>query len=369
LTPVKGLICVHTASQISLLLRPDKQAMAYKNNILLDLFAGQKLERPPVWVMRQAGRILPGYRKIRAEAGSFKKLVKDAEKIAVVTREPVDVLGVDAAILFSDILVIPEAMGLNYEIVEKKGPLFEGTISTRPEVAGLKDGEDVLPDLDYVFESIDQTKKILAGDVPLIGFAGAPWTLFAYMVEGRGSKTFAKARRLLYEDPETSHALLEKITTSTIAYLKEKVSRGCDVIQLFDSWAGMLPVEHYRAYALPYAERILAAIDAVPTIFFPKGAWSVLPMMGDLPCDAVSLDWKTSAEYASAHLPGKILQGNLDPAQLYGSMEEISQAVHDKIKSFGGRHIFNLGHGVYPDTDFAAVQHMIGSVKEYRYEV
>jgi len=342
--------------------------MTYKNNILLDLFSHKEISRPPVWVMRQAGRILPGYRKIRAEAGSFKKLVKDAEKIAVVTREPVDVLGVDAAILFSDILVIPEAMGLNYEIVEKKGPLFEGTISTKSEVDGLKDQDDVLPELDYVFESIEQTKKILANDVPLIGFAGAPWTLFAYMVEGSGSKTFAKARRLLYEDPETSHALLEKITTSTISYLKEKVARGCDVIQLFDSWAEMLPLEHYMTYALPYAERILAAIDSVPTIFFPKGAWSVLPQMNDLSCDAISLDWKTSVAYASTHLPDMILQGNLDPAQLYGSKEEITRAVHSKIRTFEGNHIFNLGHGVYPDTDFDHVKHMILSVKEFSYE-
>lgn len=280
--------------------------MSYKNNILLDLFAGDKVSRPPVWVMRQAGRILPGYREIRAKAGSFKKLVKDPEKIAIVTREPVDVLGVDAAILFSDILVIPEAMGLNYEIIEKKGPLFEGTISTSSQVDKLKDQDDVLPDLNYVFESINQTKAILDDDVPLIGFAGAPWTLFAYMVEGSGSKTFSKARRLLYEDPETSHALLEKITTSTISYLKEKVNRGCDVIQLFDSWAEMLPSDHYETFALPYAKRILSELDTVPTIFFPKGAWSVLPSMNDLPCDAISLDWKTSVTYASTHLPDKL---------------------------------------------------------------
>ena len=260
-------------------------------------------------------------------------------------------------------------MGLNYEIIEKKGPLFDRTIATRDDVEALKDNADVLPNLDYVFNSIEETKSILSDEVPLIGFAGAPWTLFAYMIEGSGSKTFAKARRLLYEDPETSHMLLEKITTSTIAYLKEKVRKGCDVIQLFDSWAEMLPVEQYKTFALPYAERILAAIDTVPTIFFPKGAWSALPLMNQLPCDAISLDWKTSVSYASTHLPDKILQGNLDPAQLYSSKEEITHAVKDKISDFGGRHIFNLGHGVYPDTDYTFVKHMISTVKEHKYEV
>ena len=203
--------------------------MSYKNEILLDVFKGKPLERPPIWIMRQAGRILPGYRKIRSSVSGFKDLVKNPELIAEVTVEPMNVLGVDAAILFSDILVIPEAMGLDYDIVEKKGPLFQRTVTAAADVDELLSGEHVIDHLSYVFDSIHKTKDRIDNRNPLIGFSGAPWTLFAYMVEGSGSKTFSKARRFLYEEPEASHKLMSKITESIIFYLKEKIRCGVDL--------------------------------------------------------------------------------------------------------------------------------------------
>lgn len=296
--------------------------MDYRNNILMDTLAGKTVSRPPVWVMRQAGRILPGYRKIRAAAGSFKKLVKSPDQIAEVTVEPLNELGVDAAILFSDILVIPEAMGVNYEIVEKVGPVFDNPIQSPYEIDGLRSGDDVLEHLDYVFNSIDKTKQLMGGSNPLIGFAGAPWTLFAYMIEGGGSKTFSKARRFLYEHPEASHRLLDKITTSTISYLKNKIKYGVDVVQLFDSWAAMLTTEQYETFALPYCKRILQAVEGTPRIFFPKGAWSSIPALKDFPCEVLGIDWLTSADYVRSHMgQDQMIQGYMDPAHLYAPKE------------------------------------------------
>ncbi len=342
--------------------------MAYDNNLLLDVLNGKEVSRPPIWVMRQAGRILPGYREIRASVPSFKHLVKRPDLISIVTVEPLDVLGVDAAILFSDILVIPEAMGVDYEIVEKKGPVFDNPIQQVSDIDKLKSGDDCLADLSYVFESIGATKTRIAGRNPLIGFAGAPWTLFAYMIEGSGSKTFAKARRFLYEEPEASHKLMGMITDTIISYAKEKVRCGCDVIQLFDSWAGMLTVNQYETFCIPYIKRILEALEGTPRIFFPKGAWSSVPSFKALDFEAISVDWKTPIDYIRGHLGGdQIIQGNLDPAAMYGSKADITTVVNDKIAEVGKRHIFNLGHGVYPDTDAAHVKHMIDTVKAYKY--
>lgn len=342
--------------------------MCYHNNLLLDTLKGQVVERPPVWVMRQAGRILPGYRKIRAKAGSFKNLVKRPDLIAEVTVEPLEVLGVDAAILFSDILVIPEAMGVDYEIVEKTGPIFDAPIRSPEDIDRLISGIDVLPRLDYVFESIYKTKQRMGGGHPLIGFAGAPWTLFAYMIEGSGSKTFARARKFLYQYPDASHLLLDKIADSTAYYLREKINVGVDVIQLFDSWAGSLTVEQYTEFCLPYIQKILRAIEGTPRIFFPKGAWSSIPHFKGLPFEALGVDWTTPVDYVRQQLGADmIIQGNLDPAFLYAPTARIQEAVRQLIDSVGGRHIFNLGHGVYPDTDAAHVQAMINAVKAYRY--
>ena len=342
--------------------------MIYHNNLLLDVLSGKPVPRPPVWVMRQAGRILPGYREIRASVPGFKHLVKRPDLIAEVTTEPLDVLGVDAAILFSDILVIPEAMGVDYEIIEKKGPLFENPIQSPGDIDKLISGADTLDKLSYVFDSIQTSKKKIDNRVPLIGFSGAPWTLFAYMIEGSGSKTFAKARRFLYEHPQASHRLLGLITETIITYLKEKVRLGCDVIQLFDSWAEILSIDQYRNFCIPYVDQIFNALGGTPRIFFPKGAWSAMPYFKALDFEAISLDWKTPVSFVRKYLGSdQIIQGNLDPALLYANPEEIKKSVKDKIEEVDRHHIFNLGHGVYPDTDASHVKTMIDSVKAFRY--
>ena len=342
--------------------------MSYKNEILLDVFKNKSLERPPVWIMRQAGRILPGYREVRSSVSGFKELVKNPELIAQVTVEPLEVLGVDAAILFSDILVIPEAMGLDYDIIEQRGPRFPEVIKSSGDIDKLIFGDDVLPQLQYVFDSIATTKTALNNSNPLIGFSGAPWTLFAYMIEGSGSKTFSKARKFLYEYPSESHILLDKITQSIISYLKEKINCGVDLIQLFDSWAEMLPVDQYLEFSLPYVARIFDAIDEVPKIFFPKGAWSIIPHMSELNMDAIGIDWKTPIDFVRLHLgPEIIVQGNMDPCKLYAPKIDIVNHTINMIKGFDRNHIVNLGHGVYPDTDFTHVQSFVNTVKEYRY--
>ncbi len=203
---------------------------------------------------------------------------------------------------------------------------------------------------------------------PLIGFAGAPWTLFAYMIEGSGSKTFSKARKFLYQEPEASHRLLGKIADSTAVYLQQKIASGVDVVQLFDSWAGSLTVAQYREFCIPYIKRILQSVQGTPRIFFPKGAWSSMQYFREMPFEAIGLDWTTPIDYVRHHLGNDvIIQGNLDPAMLYARPSQIEQAVHDSINKVGGKHIFNLGHGVYPDMSADHVRSMVNAVKRYRY--
>src|SRR5690606_18096628 len=261
-----------------------------QNDLLLRAARGENVERTPVWLMRQAGRILPEYRAVRDSVSGFIELAQTPELAAEVTIQPVDILKVDAAIIFSDILVIPEAMGLPYEMVEKRGPWFPATIKSASDLQKLRfaDGVD---DLSYVMEAIKLAKKELAGRVPLIGFAGAPWTIFSYMVEGSGSKTFSKARAMLYTQPELSAQLLDMITVSTINYLKAQIVAGADLIQIFDSWAGILPPDHYREFSLKYISRICDAISEVPITVFAKGAFFALDELGRLNCDTIGLDW------------------------------------------------------------------------------
>ena len=332
--------------------------------LFLRAACGEKTERPPVWLMRQAGRILPQYRALRARFPDFKAFVKTPEAAAEATVQPVDELGVDAAIIFSDILVVPEAMGLDYEMIEAKGPRFPKVIEYQADVLALSAGEAAAERLQYVYEALRLTKTLLAGRVPLIGFAGAPWTILAYMVEGGGSKTFSRARRLLYTDPQLAHALLQKITDTTIAYLRHQVAAGADLIQLFDSWAGELPPTHYRAFALPYLRRICEALPEVPKTVFAKGAWFALDDLAALPCQVIGLDWNTSPAYARAATGGlKVLQGNLDPCTLYADTATIQRETRAMIQAFGGQHIVNLGHGVYPDTPLDGVRAFVEAVK------
>ncbi|WP_226391149.1 uroporphyrinogen decarboxylase [Penaeicola halotolerans] len=340
--------------------------MELKNDLILRAARGEKIERTPVWLMRQAGRILPEYRAVRESVSGFIELAKTPELAAEVTIQPVDLLGVDAAIIFSDILVIPEAMNLPYEMVEKRGPWFPKTVSTLADLKQLKvaDGE---ADLDYVIQAIKITKKELNGRVPLIGFAGAPWTIFSYMVEGSGSKTFSKARALLYTDPVFAETLLDMITQSTISYLKAQIKAGADMVQLFDSWAGILPPDHYTQYSLRYIQQICDAITEVPVTVFAKGAFFAREQMGQLNCETIGLDWNMGiAESRKMIGDHKTLQGNLDPAALYGTTQEIQAATRRMLDQFGtSRHIANLGHGVYPDINPEKVKVFIETVKEY----
>ncbi len=338
--------------------------MNLHNPRLLQAARKESVDRTPVWLMRQAGRVLPEYRKVREQAGDFKTMVKTPELAAEVTLQPVDILGVDAAIIFSDILVIPEAMGLNYEMEEKRGPIFPKTVSTTADLDRLRVADAA--DLDYVIQAIKLTKRALNGRVPLIGFAGAPWTILSYMVEGSGSKTFSAARRLLYTQPDLAHRLLDMITQSTIRYLKAQVQAGADIVQVFDSWAGILGPEQYRAFSLPYVSRICEAITEVPTIVFAKGAFFARAELNTIGCDVVGLDWNMDIAESRSLLPEKTLQGNLDPCALYGSLDNVRRATRNMLEAWAGHpHIANLGHGLYPDTEVDKVKCFIDTVKEY----
>lgn len=336
-----------------------------QNDLLLRAARGEKTERVPVWMMRQAGRILAEYRAVREKAGSFIQLATNPELAAEVTIQPVDLLGVDAAIIFSDILVVPEAMGLPYEMEEKRGPVFPKVVRTTADIDALRVAEPET-DLRYVLDAIKIVKQELNGRVPLIGFAGAPFTIFCYMVEGRGSKTFSVAKKALYSDPAFSHRLLQKITDSTIAYLKAQIAMGANLVQLFDSWAGILSPAQYREYSLPYIRQICDAISEVPVTVFAKGAFFARQEIGQLNCSVVGLDWNMDPAESRLLIPNKTLQGNLDPCVLYASYDQIRTEVRKMIETFGTqRYIANLGHGVYPDTDPDKVRCFIESVKEY----
>jgi uroporphyrinogen decarboxylase len=338
-----------------------------KNDLILRAARGEKVERIPVWLMRQAGRVLPEYRKVREQVKDFVTFVKTPELAAEVTIQPVDIFGVDAAIIFSDILVIPEAMGLPYKMIEAKGPWFEKTVKTEKDVERLRVacGDD----LNYVTDAIKLVKKELNGKVPLIGFSGAPWTIFAYMIEGSGSKTFSQAKKMLYTNPKLSHTLLQKITDSTINYLKAQIISGADLIQIFDSWAGILSPEQYNEFSLKYISQICNAITTVPKIVFAKDAFFARKEMSKINCDVIGLDWTMDIS-ESRKLIGenKTLQGNADPCLLYADFAVIKSETEKMLRSFGNhRYIANLGHGLYPDTNKNSVKFFVDTVKEFRF--
>ena len=341
----------------------------YDNDLILRAARGEKTERTPVWLMRQAGRILPEYREVRAAAGSFINLVKNKEMICEVTIQPVDILKVDAAIIFSDILVIPEAMGLPYEMIEAKGPFFPKTITSESDLKNIRVAR--YEDYHYMPESIEVTVKKLNKRVPLIGFAGAPFTIFCYMTEGNGSKTFSKAKKMLYTNNKLSHQLLEMITESTIQYLLSQVKAGAAMLQIFDSWAGILSPSDYADFSMKYISMICDEIKRIhpeiPITVFAKGAFFARAEMSQLNCDTIGLDWNMDI-HESRKIIGdnKTLQGNLDPCALYGEDDFIVTTTKKMIDDFGStRHIANLGHGVYPDTDKEKVKLFIETVKSY----
>lgn len=338
-----------------------------KNDLLLRAAKGLDVERSPVWLMRQAGRVLPEYRATRAKAKNFIEFVKNPELACEVTIQPVDILGVDAAIIFSDILVIPEAMGLPYQMIEAKGPWFENTVKNKNDVEKLKIAE--AGDLDYVMKALSLTKKELNSRVPLIGFAGAPWTLFAYMIEGSGSKTFSKAKQFLYTQPEAAHLLLEKITQSTINYLKGQVNAGADILQLFDSWAGVLSEKMYYEFSLKYISKICDALSQlVPVTVFAKDAHYAVAKIAETSCNSIGLDWTIDPVSARKAAGNKTLQGNADPCLLYADDKKIIEETHAMLKAFGKqRYICNLGHGLYPDIDKEKVKLFVETVKNYKW--
>lgn len=339
----------------------------YQNDIILRMINGEKTERFPVWLMRQAGRILPEYRAVRSQLSGFKELVETPELAAEVTIQPVDILGVDAAIIFSDILVVPEAMGLPYQMIEEKGPWFEKRIRNAEDLALISGPIDVADRLSYVFEALKITKKELNGRVPLIGFAGAPWTIFCYMTEGQGSKTFSKAKQLIYADPALAHQLLDQITEVTITYLKLQIAAGADIVQIFDSWAGSLSPAAYSEFGTKYVRRICEAINEVPVTVFAKGAYYAREELAALDCQTIGLDWNMDiAESRKIIGMDKTLQGNLDPCELYSDFAAIEKSTKNLLNSFGNRrHIANLGHGVYPDTNPDKVKCFIETVKAH----
>jgi uroporphyrinogen decarboxylase len=339
------------------------------NDLLLRTLRGEKTERTPVWMMRQAGRYLPEYIAIRNKYGFFERC-QTPELACEITIQPVDIVGVDAAILFSDILVVPQAMGLEVQLKENVGPLLPQPIKTVADLARVR-VPDVDETLGYVFDAIKLIKQELNDRVPLIGFAGAPWTLLCYMVQGKGSKTFDEAKAFCYSQPELAHQLLQMITDTTIAYLKGQIKAGADTLQLFDSWGGLLSPADFEVWSLQYIRQIVAAVkDEVPTIIFAKGAWHSLDKMAATGAAGLGIDWCIPANMARQFAGNDItLQGNFDPAKLLSPIPVIEQEVREMLTAFGpGRHIANLGHGILPNVPVDHARAFVHAVKEFRFE-
>jgi uroporphyrinogen decarboxylase len=337
-----------------------------ENNLLLAALKGERVQRPPVWMMRQAGRYLPEYIRLRERYDFFTR-VQTPELACEITLQPVDIIGVDAAILFSDILVIPQAMGLTVLMEEGRGPSLPNTVKNEHDINALQT-EGVEEALDYVMKAIKLTKATLHGKVPLIGFAGAPWTILCYMVEGKGSKTFDKAKQFCFTQPALAKILLQKITDTTIAYLQAQVRAGADVVQVFDSWSGLLSPADFETWAQPYLLQIADKLsDMAPVILFPKGSWYALPALSKSKASAIGVDWCVGPQMAR-QLSGSFvtLQGNFDPAKLLSPISEIRSAVKEMINAFGSeRYIANLGHGILPNVPVDHAKAFVDAVKEY----
>ncbi len=337
------------------------------NDLFLRACKRQKTERTPVWMMRQAGRYLPEYRAIRAKS-DFKSMCRTPELATEITLQPVDLIGVDAAIIFSDILVIPEAMGLPFEMVESKGPSFNKTIRTRDDVESLKVA-DPEKDLKFVTDALSMTKRHLGGRVPLIGFSGSPWTLAAYMIEGSGSKDFGQAKRMMLDEPETMHLLLTKIAHSVRLYLEAQLAAGADAVQIFDTWGGILAPDHYRRFSLEFIFDIVSKLNrnGAPVIVFSKGANHALKEISEIGADVVGVDWTVDLSDVRSQIGDRVsIQGNLDPAILYASPEKIRSEVRSILGKYGkgNGHVFNLGHGILPDIPVEHARALVRAVKD-----
>ncbi|KAF9902454.1 Uroporphyrinogen decarboxylase in heme biosynthesis [Linnemannia zychae] len=354
-----------------------------KNDLILRAARGEETERVPVWVMRQAGRYLPEFRKVRDEHDFF-EIVRTPELATKVTLQPIDRYNLlDAAIIFSDILVVPQALGLEVEMLPAKGPSFPNPLVSPKDLRRLKKHVDVHKELQYVFDAITMTRHALDGRVPLIGFTGAPWTLMAYMVEGGGSKTFSRAKKWIFQYPQESHSLLQKITDVSVDYLVAQVHAGAQLLQVFDSWAGEFGPHEFEKFSLPYlvqiARRVKAELGpekAVPMIIFAKGAWFALEKLSEPTSgfDVVSLDWSHTPRDARAVSKGRVaLQGNLDPTVLLGGEDAIVEATERMVRGFFGGsrkgYIANLGHGVLPDVELDAMEVFLKTVHRVGREV
>ncbi len=340
--------------------------MKLTNDLLLRTLRKEKVERPPVWMMRQAGRYLPDYIKLREKYDFFTR-VQTPELATEITLQPVQQVGVDAAIIFSDILVIPQAMGIEVLMEEGKGPSLPHVIKSQKDIDALVT-DNVEEDLSYVTKALTLTKNELNNQVPLIGFAGAPWTILCYMVEGSGSKTWDKAKQFCYTETYLAHQLLQKITDTTIRYLKAQAKSGADVLQVFDSWSGCLSPSDFKAFAQPYLLQIADALkDDAPVILFPKGSWYALKDLSNSSASGLGLDWCISPKIARKLTANKIvLQGNFDPAKLLMPVSEIKKAVKEMINDFGVQnYIANLGHGITPNVPVENAKAFVEAVKEY----
>lgn len=340
--------------------------MEIKNDLLLRALKKEKVERPPVWMMRQAGRYLPDYMKLKAKYDFFTR-VQTPELACEITLQPVDQVGVDAAIIFSDILVIPQAMGTEVLMEEGKGPSLPNVIKNQKDIDALIT-DNVEESLNYVMKALTLIKQELNGRVPLIGFAGAPFTILCYMVEGKGSKTWEKAKQFCFTQPRIAHQLLQKITDITIQYLKAQTKAGADVVQVFDSWSGCLSPNDFKVFAQPYLVQIADALkEDAPVILFPKGSWYALEELSMSDASGLGIDWCISPGYARELSGNNItLQGNFDPAKLLLPIPEIKKAVKEMIDAFGVQnYIANLGHGITPNIPVENAKAFVEAVKEY----
>lgn len=341
-----------------------------KNDRFLRALLREPVDTTPIWIMRQAGRYLPEYRATRKKAGNFLNLCQSPELACEVTMQPLERFDLDAAILFSDILTIPDAMGLGLYFAEGEGPRFERPVQSRSAVEALSvpDPEDKLR---YVMDAVRLIRKTLDGRVPLIGFAGSPWTLATYMVEGSGSKEFATVKKMLFDDPDTLHLLLGKLAEAVTDYLNAQIAAGAQAVMIFDTWGGTLTPRDYRAFSLNYMNQIVDGLKQesegrrVPCILFTKNGGQWLETMVDSGCDALGLDWTTNIGEARKRVGSKVaLQGNMDPSVLYASPNRIEQEVATILKDYGAGsgHIFNLGHGIHQHIDPDHVHALVEAV-------
>lgn len=337
-----------------------------KNDLLIRALKGETVSRPPVWMMRQAGRYLPEFMKLKAKYDFFTRC-QTPELATKITLLPVNQLGPDAAILFSDILVVLQAMNLEVEMKDGIGPWIPNPIRNKKDLQRI-----IVPNiqekLGYVLEAVKMTKNDLNQSIPLIGFAGSPWTLLCYAIQGQGSKTFDKAKAFCFEQPKIAHEFLQKITDTTILYLKEKIDSGVNLVQLFDSWGGLLSPNDYDSFSWFYLQQIINEIKKVsPIIIFGKGCWYALNKMSKSGASALGIDWTCSAQNARYLSGGNItLQGNFDPSRLLSPIPEIKKQVTQMINEFGkDRYIVNLGHGILPNIPVSHAQAFIDAVKQY----